>query len=103
MHIVVYVSVPTRRAAQVIAQLLLTKKLAACVAVIPAVESFFWWQKKIDRAGELLLVIKTKKVLFGKLAKAVASKHPYRVPEIIALPIVAGNKPYLDWIDESCR
>ena len=58
---------------------------------------------KIDKAKELLLVIKSKKSLFKKLKKAIKSKHPYSVPEIIALPVILGNKDYLDWIDESCR
>ena len=103
MHIVVFITIPTKAQAKKLASFLLSKKVAACVNIIPSVESFFWWQKKIDRATELLLVIKTQKKLFNKLVKAVKSKHPYSVPEIIAIPIVSGNKDYLDWIDESCR
>lgn len=103
MYIVVLVTVPTKAKAKEIANFVILQKLAACINIIPKIESLFWWQAKVDSAKELLLVIKTKKKLFSKLAKAVKSKHPYKVPEIIALPIVAGNKPYLDWIDESCR
>lgn len=102
-YIVVFVTVPTQAIAKKMARFLLTKKLAACVNIMPAVESYFWWKKKIDRARERLLIIKTKRKLFTQLAKAVQSKHPYDVPEIIALPIVLGNKAYLDWINGSCR
>ena len=103
MHIVVFVTVPSRKSAKVISELLLKKKLAACVNIISGVESYFWWEGKIDRAKELLLVIKTKKGLFTRLVEAVRSEHPYSVPEIISLPIVAGNKKYLEWINDSCR
>lgn len=103
MYIVVLVTAPKASEARKIANFLLTKKLAACVNIMPKIESFFWWEGKIDNAKELLLVIKTKKQLLNKLIKAVKSKHSYSVPEIIALPIVTGNKDYLEWINESCR
>ncbi|MDD5355972.1 MAG: divalent-cation tolerance protein CutA [Candidatus Omnitrophica bacterium] len=103
MHIVVLVTAPCGAKAKKIAEFIISKKLAACVNIIPKVDSFFWWQAKVDKAKESLLVIKTRKALFGKLVKAVKSKHPYKVVEIIALPIVSGNKEYLEWIDESCR
>lgn len=103
MKVVVFITVPNITQAKKIIDLLLTKKLAACVNIVNKVESFFWWQGKIDKAKELLLIVKTDKKLINKLIKAVRSKHPYSVPEIIALPIIAGNKDYLNWIDESCR
>ena len=103
MYLAVLVTVPNRLQAKKIVNLLLREKLAACVNIIPNVDSFFWWQGKIDRAKEVLLVIKSKKKLMNKLIKAVKSKHPYSVPEIVALPIISGNKDYLNWIDESCR
>lgn len=103
MYIVVLITVPNVAQAKKITNFLLKKKLVACVNIINKAESFFWWQGKIDKAKELLLIIKTKKNLLNKLIKAVKSKHAYSVPEIIALPIISGNKDYLDWIDESCR
>jgi len=103
MYIIVLVTVPNKLQANKITKFLLKQKLAACVNIIPKMDSFFWWQGKIDKAKELLLVIKSKKSLFKKLKKAIKSKHPYSVPEIIALPVILGNKDYLDWIDESCR
>lgn len=103
MYIVVLVTAPNNSQAKRIANFLLKEKLAACVNIISKVDSFFWWQGKIDKAKEVMLVIKSKKRLFSKLIKAVKSKHPYDVPEIIALPIISGSKDYLNWIDESCR
>ena len=103
MYIVVLVTVPNMVQAKKITNFLLKKRLVACVNVISKAESFFWWQGKIDKAKELLLIIKTKRKLFNSLIKAVKSKHAYSVPEIIALPILSGNKDYLGWIDESCR
>jgi periplasmic divalent cation tolerance protein len=103
MYIVVLVTAPSVSQAKKIADFLLKQKLAACVNIIPKLESLFWWQGKVDKAKEVLLIIKSKKQLMTKLIKAVKSKHPYDVPEVIALPIISGNKDYLDWIDEYCR
>ena len=102
-YITVFVTVPDHEVAKKITQHILTEKLAACANIVPAIESYFWWEGKIDKARECLLMIKTKRRLFMQLRKAVQSKHPYDVPEIIALPIVSGNKAYLDWINGSCR
>ncbi|MFH1622495.1 MAG: divalent-cation tolerance protein CutA [Candidatus Omnitrophota bacterium] len=103
MCIVVLVTAPSVSCAKKISGFLLKKRLVACVNIVNKLESFFWWQGKIDKAKEALLIIKTKKRLIKELIKAVKSKHPYSVPEIIALPIISGSKDYLDWIDESCR
>lgn len=101
MYIVVFVTCARKKEAENIARALLKNKLAACVNILEGVRSFFWWQGKIDRAGEVLLVIKTKKSKFKALTGRVGKLHSYTVPEIIALPVAAGDKPYLDWIDES--
>ncbi|MEK6564347.1 MAG: divalent-cation tolerance protein CutA [Candidatus Omnitrophota bacterium] len=103
MYIVALVTASSKEEADKIAQGLLEDKLAACVNIIPGVESYFWWQDKIDRAKEALLVIKTKKELFNKLVGKVKSLHSYSVPEIISLPIISGNKDYLKWINDSTR
>ena len=102
-YCVVLVTVPKGKEAQKLTKLVLAHKLCACVNVIKGVESFFWWQQKVTRATETLLVMKTKRSLLPRLIKAVRSAHSYSVPEIIALPIVAGSKDYLKWIASSCR
>ena len=102
-YIVVFVTAKDLIEAQKISEKLLNKKLTACINIMEGVRSFFWWQEKIDQASEVLLIIKSQKNLFPEIIKAVKSVHSYTVPEIIALPIVAGQKDYLKWINESCR
>lgn len=103
MNIVIFVTAANKKEADRIAAVLLKEKLAACINIIGGVNSLFWWQGEIDNAKEALLIIKTRKGLINKLIKKVKSLHSYEVPEIIALPIIAGNKKYLDWINESTR
>ena len=103
MHAIIFITAPEKNEAELIAQALLQEKLAACVNLIENIHSFFWWQGKIDNAKEVLLVVKTKKSLVSKLIKKVQVIHSYEVPEIIALPIISGNKKYLNWIDDSTR
>ncbi len=98
--IVVLITVPSAEVGQQIANLLLEKKLAACVNILPAVSSFFRWQGKACQEQEALLVVKSRAELFeDRLVPAVREAHPYDVPEIIALPVVMGHQEYLDWIE----
>lgn len=101
MYCVILITVANKKEAQKIANSLVEKKLAACVNIVDKVNSIFFWQGKIDNAAELLLIVKSKKNLLPKLFKEVKSLHSYTVPEIIALPIISGYKPYLEWINES--
>jgi periplasmic divalent cation tolerance protein len=102
-HVVVYITTETHGQGREIADALLTEKLAACVSIVPKVQSKFWWKGKIDLANESMLIVKTRADLLDQLIASVKSKHSYTVPEIIAVPIVGGNKDYLDWIDETTR
>ncbi len=103
MYIVIFITCATKKEADSIAKALIKNKLAACVNIVAQVESVFWWQGKVDRSKESLLMVKSKKSKLHKISKLVKSLHSYQVPEIIALPIIDGYKPYLDWIDESLR
>jgi periplasmic divalent cation tolerance protein len=67
------------------------------------VESEFWWQGKIDKAKEFLVIMKSDEKLFEKLSRAVKEMHSYEVPEILAVPIVKGWQPYLDWLSASLQ
>ena len=103
MYIVIFVTASNKKEAKGIAEALVRDKLVACANIIDKLESVFWWEGKVDRAEEVLLVIKSKKEKLAKIIKRVRSLHSYQVPEIIALPIVGGYQPYLKWIDESLR
>lgn len=100
-NIVIFITTQTKDEAAVLAKALLNKKLVACVNIVGEVRSLYWWQGKIEDSYEALMVIKTKKSKFKALEKVVKSLHSYSVPEIIALPIIAGEKNYLKWIGES--
>ncbi len=97
--IVVYITAKDTEEAEKIARLLLKRRQAACVNIVPEVNSHFWWQNKLDSTWESLLVIKTKDTLLPDIVKSVRKVHSYKVPEIIALPIVGGSQEYLDSID----
>ena len=99
----VLVTCPSAVVGRRVAVALVKRRLAACVNVLPGVESIFWWQGRIDRAREVLLVIKTTRAHFAALRRAVIALHPYEVPEIIALPLVAGHAPYLRWVAASLQ
>lgn len=99
-NIVVFITCPSRREANKIKDILLEKRQVACVNILSAVSSFFWWQGKIDEAKEILLLAKTKSSMFKEIVTLVKQVHKYEVPEIIALPIIYGNKEYLEWIDK---
>ncbi len=101
MYIVIFVTTPNKKEANHIARQLIKKRLAACVNIINGIDSLFWWQGKLDHAKEALLIIKSQKSKLGRIVKLVRSAHSYKVPEIIALPIIGGEKRYLRWIDET--
>lgn len=98
-QVVVFITAATIEEAQRIASTLVSSRKAACVNIMPQVHSRFWWQGKIDSADEALLIVKTKAALLDELIGLVKGNHSYEVPEIIALPIVGGNRDYLKWID----
>ena len=81
-----------------LARLLVERGLAACVNVAPGIRSFYRWEGRIESAGEWLLIVKSSHGLFDAVVRAIEEAHSYEVPEVIALPIVAGSAKYLDWL-----
>lgn len=101
IHVVVLITAATEPEARRIAELLLTQKKAACVSIVPGVDSHFWWQGKLDSAQESLLIVKSRAALLPEIIDTVKRAHSYQVPEIIALPIIGGNEDYLKWLDST--
>ena len=97
---ILFITAGSGEESQKIAHLLVNQKKAACVNIIPSVKSLFLWKGELDSAEEELLIVKTKTAKIPEVIKSVKEAHSYDVPEIIALPIVDGNKDYLAWIDE---
>lgn len=97
---VVFMTASSPAEAEKIAEALVSKKLAACVNVLPGLRSFYWWQDQICRDDEIMMMAKIKKQDFEALVQAVLDLHSYDVPEIILLPLEAGSKSYLDWIQQ---
>lgn len=99
--IVVLITAPSQEVARQIANALLGEKLAACVNVLPSIRSYYTWKGTQQEDEEVLLLVKTRAALFeSRLVPAVKAVHPYELPEIIALPIQMGFKPYLTWIND---
>lgn len=99
-YLVVLITTPTEKGEE-LANFIVQNKLGACVNVIPELKSTYWWKGNIERDREALLVVKTSSRKFSELVDRVKEVHPYTVPEIVALPIFAGNPDYLNWIGES--
>ncbi len=100
---VVLVTAPDLKTARALAKAALQARLIACANLIPKIESHYWWRGKIESGAEVLLVLKTKKSKLAALEKLILARHPYDTPEILVLPVGAGNKKYLGWLAENCR
>ncbi|HSE30393.1 MAG TPA: divalent-cation tolerance protein CutA [Pyrinomonadaceae bacterium] len=98
--IVVLITAPNREEAIRLADMLVGAHLAACVQILPEMESVYRWQGRIEREPEFLLIVKTTRARFEELEREVRALHSYDTPEIVALPIVAGSEPYLRWLTE---
>lgn len=86
-----------------IARELVERRLAACVNMLPGVQSVYRWQGAIEEEGEITLLIKTTATRYAELEAALRSLHPYQLPEVIALPIANGLPAYLDWVRQETK
>ncbi|MDT8406470.1 MAG: divalent-cation tolerance protein CutA [Methylococcales bacterium] len=100
-HQLVLCTCPDRGVAKHLAEMLLVRQLAACVNVIPGLESLYYWEGALQCDAECLLLIKTDQNCYSELEALLLEQHSYDVPEIIALPITHGSSTYLQWLD-SC-
>jgi len=102
-YLLVISTVPNEEEGKAIAQKIVEERLAACVNVTSAIQSFYWWEDRVSNDTEFILFIKTKTSLFPELEERIKTLHSYQVPEIIALPIHSGSEEYLDWIKQNTQ
>lgn len=98
---IISVTSPSIQHARNLAKKILRAKLAACIQLIPSVESHYWWNHKIETSKEVLLLIKTDRKKLPFLEKFVVQNHPYEVPEILEVSAERGSKPYVQWLKKS--
>ena len=101
--IVVFMTAANGEEATRLADLLIGAHLAACVQILPEMESVYRWEGKIERQSEILLLAKTTAGKFADLEREVRALHSYETPEIVAIPMVAGSTPYLEWLTKSLQ
>jgi periplasmic divalent cation tolerance protein len=100
---IVLVTAPNLRTARVLAKAALRARLVACANLVPGLESHYWWQGRLERSGEVLIVFKTAKRLLTELEKLIIAEHPYDTPEFVVLPLTSGSNRYLDWLGASVK
>lgn len=99
MHQIIFCTCPDQKSAEEIAGHLITLKLAACVNIVPGISSVYEWQGKIETSQEYLLLIKSHTDKYEAIEDSIKSRHPYELPEIIAVSIERGLPEYLQWIN----
>jgi periplasmic divalent cation tolerance protein len=100
---IVLTTAGSEQEARKIANTLVERRLAACVNILPQIESVYRWKGEIDSAIEWLLIIKTSAGKFAALRDAIIELHSYEIPECIVLQVEDGSLPYLQWLDESTQ
>jgi periplasmic divalent cation tolerance protein len=101
LYAVVLVTAPDLKTARRLAQSALRVRLAACVNLLPGLESHYWWQGRLERGAEVVLLFKTTRRKLPALEKHLLARHPYDTPEFLVLPLAGGAKRYLDWLAAS--
>lgn len=102
-ELVALITASSRDEAAKIGAILVEERLAACVNIVPEVQSLFFWEGKARDEREALLIVKSRMPLWENLVARVLSVHSYTVPEIIALPIIAGSRDYLNWLNDATK
>ena len=93
----------SRADAEKIARVLVEKRLAGCVQILGPVTSTYWWKEKIEMAEEWFCLIKTSKDIYQNVESEILRVHPYKVPEILAIPVIGGSRDYLSWLDSELK
>ncbi len=101
--VLVLVTAPDLKTARTLARAALASRLAACVNLLPGIESHYWWQGKVESSSEVLLLLKTTRPKLVALKQLILARHPYDTPEFVALSLDTGSKRYLDWLAASVK
>ncbi len=102
-YLQVYVTFPDKKTANKLIRVLINERLGACGQLIGPITSTYWWQGKVKTAEEWLCLIKTNARIYPQVEKVIKANHPYETPEIIAVPIAAGARGYIRWLEEELR
>jgi periplasmic divalent cation tolerance protein len=102
-YVVVIIATSTQEEAEKIGKILVEEKLAASANIIPSIKSFFFWKGEFHNISESILLFNTRSDLFAKIQERVRELHSYELPEVIALPILAGSSDFLAWIKENTQ
>jgi periplasmic divalent cation tolerance protein len=102
-YIQVVTTTENREDAQRIARTLVEQRLAACVQILGPITSTYWWKEAVEIAEEWLCLIKSREDRYRELEQTIRDLHPYEVPEILAMPVLAGNPSYLQWLTNELR
>jgi periplasmic divalent cation tolerance protein len=100
---IVLVTTPDLPSARKIAKAALQARLAACANIVPRLESHYWWQGRLERSGEVLMILKTTRARLLALEAMIIRNHPYDTPEVISFPLETGNARYLEWLVNSVK
>ncbi len=100
---VTLIACPNREEAERLAESLVTEKLAACVNIVPGVTSVYFWEGKLCKEDEHLLIVKSVVEASSRIAARVRELHSYSVPEVVTISIVSGNPEYLGWVENWVR
>ncbi len=96
--LLILTNVPDRAVAEKLARALVEARAAACVNILPAGHSIYWWRERVEQAEEIPLLIKSTTANYAAVEGIVRAQHPYDVPELVAIPITQGLPAYLDWL-----
>lgn len=99
---IVLVTAPDLKTARRLARAALKAKLVACVNLVPRIESHYWWQGKLERGNEVLMILKATRATLSKLEELILKVHPYDTAEFIVLPVGQGSERYLQWWSRNC-
>jgi len=99
----VFVTAPDKKVARQLARAALEMRLVACANLVAGMESHYWWQGKLERSAEILIIFKTTTRRLAALEKLVLAQHPYDTPEFVVVPVSAGTDRYLNWIMDSTK